>query len=343
MYASVGETRKYFLEMLDPQWPFQLKSAKVFDLVVYDNVADRDIGGVVYENFHPGLKRDDGDTFIVMFKFSLSADLTLLYADWEERFLDLPLDPKYSALGASTTASLACFEQYRLCLEGNCTEWSGAANAIDGMWQILLQKTHPDLIPQILRPQALLLKSSSLQQFLGNHFRSQVMVRDFFPQSYTLGKTQWHLEVQAWFELAFLTMKSSFFTSATQDNSGLIDWRHNYFDNTSWICDSVLFLDKDYVNINFIGMMATLSGLLLILLLSSRRILGMVVTGVKQGLRKCEDLLEELKMSLERIWLGFQPLMVLMYITLQEAYRALINFLALSRADDHDEIELAGV
>jgi len=58
----------------------------VFDLVVYPNVADRDIGGVVYENFHPGLKRDDGDTFIVMFKFSLSADLTPLYADWEELF-----------------------------------------------------------------------------------------------------------------------------------------------------------------------------------------------------------------------------------------------------------------
>jgi len=28
MYASVGETRKYFLETLDPQWPFQLKISK---------------------------------------------------------------------------------------------------------------------------------------------------------------------------------------------------------------------------------------------------------------------------------------------------------------------------
>ena len=108
--------------------------------------------------------------------------------------------------------------------------------------------------------------------------------------------------MQAWFELAFLTAKSSFFTSATEDNSGIINWKHNYFGNTSWICDKVLFLDKDYTNVNFIGMMATLSGLLLILLLSYKRI---IITRVKQGLRICVDLLNVLKVMSQRIWLGF--------------------------------------
>ena len=317
----MGETRKYFLDLLDPQWPFKLKSAKVFDLVVYPNVADHVVNSVIYENFHPGLKRDDGDTFIVMFKFSVDYGSSPLYAKWREGLLDLRRDSIYEMLGGSSTVSLACFEQYRLCLKGNCTEWSGAANAVDGMSRILLQKTQPNLIHQTLRPQALLLESSSLQKFLGNHFRSHVMVREFFPRSHTLGKEQWYLEVQAWFELVFLTTKSSFFTSATEDNSGIIDWRHNYFDNTSWICDKVLFLDKDYTNVNFIGMMATLSGLLLILLLGH---IGIVITKIKQGLRICVDLLKVLKVTLQRIWLGFLRGVELVYTGLQGAYPSAI-------------------
>lgn len=320
-YASVGETRKYFLDLLDPQRPFKLKSAKVFDLVIYPNVADHVVGSVVYENFHPGLKRDDGDTFIVMLKFSVSIGISPLYAKGKELLLDLRLDSLYG-VGGSSTISLACFEQYRLCLEGNCTEWSGAANAIDGMSQILLKKTQPDLIPQILRPQALLLESSSLQQFLGNHFRSHVMVREFFPRSDTLQAKQWHLEVQAWFELAFLTTKSSFFTSATEDNSGIIDRRHNHFGNTSWICDKVLFLDKNYTNVDFIGMMATVSGLLLILLLSY---MGRVITRVKQGLGICVNLLKVLKVISQRIWLGFLPRVELVYTRIHGAYLSAIH------------------
>ena len=136
-YASVGETRKYFPDLLDPRVPFKLKSAKVFDLVVYPNVADYDFGGVVYENFHPGLKRDDGDTFIVMFKYSVSIGISPLYAWWEEWSVDHRQSSLFD-MGGSSTISLACFEQYRLCLEGNCTEWLGAADAIDGMSRILL-------------------------------------------------------------------------------------------------------------------------------------------------------------------------------------------------------------
>jgi hypothetical protein len=93
-------------------------------------------------------------------------------------------------------------------------------------------------------------------------------------------KEQWHWEVQSWFEVSLLIAKFGLLASvqgAKKGSSGLPD---NLSSNSNWMCDKVL--DNDPTSLSFIGLMATLSGLLVLCLLGAA---GRLLVSIKHGLR----------------------------------------------------------
>jgi hypothetical protein len=75
---------------------------------------------------------------------------------------------------------------------------------------------------------------------------------------------QWISEVKAWFETAFLTARFTMLSVVQRagprtkqpDLNDLIDPMH--------MCDRILFLDDNYTNLDFVGLMVTLSALLIL-------------------------------------------------------------------------------
>jgi hypothetical protein len=281
-WPTVGETRKYFTNdsisnstNLGPvtvttttnRGPFKLKSGMVYDAIVnraFDNPH------AVYENFHPGLNRHDGDMFIVMYQYSVDLFTTPVYAVWPQELLRLLRDDLHKTISLTTTA-IACVEQYRLCFHTACTEWDNAANTTENMkW--FLQQEHQNNSLETLRPQVMLMKASSLRYFLQRHHGSTMFLRSILRPNISqvawLAPQQWHFEVRTWFDLAFLTTKFSVLKSSEGDKRFSPPDSFYYFPNTSWICDKVLLIDENYTNVNFIGFMATLGGLTFIFLLS---------------------------------------------------------------------------
>ncbi|KAF8858539.1 hypothetical protein BDZ45DRAFT_690094 [Acephala macrosclerotiorum] len=80
-WAAVGQTRHYNTNSLlhTSRGPFKLDFGMVYDKVVYPLLDKTDAGGI-YENFHPGLKRDDGDVFVVLFHYSVGVDIPAMLA-----------------------------------------------------------------------------------------------------------------------------------------------------------------------------------------------------------------------------------------------------------------------
>jgi len=123
---------------------------------------------------------------------------------------------------------------------------------------------------------------------------------------------QWHWEVRSWFEMSFVTAKFTLLASiqGTQIKPG---WSINIFNDTSWICDKLLFLDNSPTNINFIGLMATMAGLLVLCLFS---VIGKILTPVKRGLRV-------VRRTLRKLWGGLLHDLRLAYDCLRTAYEFL--------------------
>lgn len=285
-YVSIGETVQYYYPYpLFTSWPPKLESAALYELTIYRNLVDYQHGWI-YENYHPGLKIDDGDMFIVRFKYGLGFSLgTPYYNPSTERIHD----PLIVRQGPQTYA-LGCFEQYQLCFDKKCMGWSNAAEATREMSHFLQSNYDHDVASEVVKVHSLLIEATSLRNFMARHDRSPMFIRSILresPEVETIfgnsSKEQWHREVQSWFELSFLTAKFTLLASV-QGAKGQSAAPEDHFSDTSWICDKLLFLDNNPTNINFIGLMATLSGLLVLCLIS---LMGRILVQVKRGLKIC--------------------------------------------------------
>jgi hypothetical protein len=307
-YASVGETVQDSYPEPLIRSRLKLKSGPLYELTIYRTVVDYPPGSV-YENYHPGLKVNDGDMFIVRFKYGMGVSLgTPVYFPWKEGMRD-PLDIKRGP----QTYALGCFEQYQLCFDGICMGWSNATEATRSMFHFLQSNYDGDIASEVIKVHDLLIEATSLRNFVALRDRSPMMIRSILRESPGMeeifknsSKEQWHWEVQSWFEMSFLTAKFAFLASVqgTQNPSTP--------SSTKWICDKLLFLDNNPTNINFIGLMATLSGLLVLCLFS---VIGEILTSVKGGLRWVGS-------ALQRLW---RDLLGLAYDWLQTMYEAVFQ------------------
>lgn len=316
IYGSIGETVGYYYPypMFTPGPP-KLESAALYELTIYRNLVDYQRGWI-YENYHPGLKIDDGDMFIVRFKYGLGFSVGTPYYN---PFFERAPDPVTVRHGPETYA-LGCFEQYQLCFDKKCMGWSNATEATREMSHFLQSNYDHDIASEVLKVHSLLIEATSLRTFMARHSGSPTFIHSIlrqFPELETIfrnsPKEQWHREVQSWFELSFLTAKFALLASV-QGAKGQSAAPEDHFSNTSWICDKLLFLDNNPTNINFIGLMATLSGLLVLCLIS---LMGKILVQVKRGLKVCWKVCRWVGDALQRLW---RDLLALAYNWVQRAY-----------------------
>jgi hypothetical protein len=321
-YSSIGTTIRYWPNTFIRQGPRKLESAVVYDLIVYPILKNYK-PGYVYENFHPGLKSDDGDVFIVMFKFGVGVPgFTPFYAGWRDILLSEGQDDLYNSWGAITNV-LGCFEQYQLCFDERCMEWSNATEATSKMFQFLQSNYDYDIASEVFKIQSLLIKATTIRTFMTYRHDLSMMARSMWylsPQLKFISENspfkQWHWEVQSWFEMAFLTVKFSILASVNGEKENST-WSYNPFSNTSWICDKLLFLDDDSTNINFIGLIATLSSLLVVYLAS---IMRRILVWIKHGLGICWKVCRWVGAALRSLWKDLLHDLALAYKWVQGAF-----------------------
>jgi hypothetical protein len=261
-----------------------LEIANLYELTIYQNYY---LVGSVCENYHPGLKINDGDMFIVKFRFGddyLNSGTPYYNPRWAPLFTTKRENWDIHALG--------CFEQYQLCFDEKCMGWSNAAEATREMSHFLQSNYDGDIASEVLRVYRLLIEATSPRIFVARHDRSKMLIRsilrDFQKKHDTFKdqeESQWRREVQFWLEMSFLTAKFTLLASV-QGTQNRTDASSGILNNTNWICDKLLFLDNNPTNINFIGLMATLSGLLAVCLFSA---IGKILTSVKRGLGICQE------------------------------------------------------
>jgi hypothetical protein len=158
------------------------------------------------------------------------------------------------------------------------------------MIQILQQKRFhdPDVVAKKVFPQSLLMKMNSLMTFLDANNRSPMMVRTVLSEDYNKYSepAQWHWEVRSWFNMAILTTRASLFTSSRGEKLAA-GKPGDYFPNTRWICNKVLYLNVNsiYMNVDFIGLICTFTVLGFSIFLSYADIL---FTAVKDSMKRCQ-------------------------------------------------------
>jgi hypothetical protein len=146
--------------------------------------------------------------------------------------------------------------------------WSNATEAIGQLSQFLHSNYDNDIASEVLQVQSLLIEATAVRKFVASHNRSPLLTRSMLRGSTEVEtifnnspEEQWHWEVQSWFEMPLLIAKFGLLASVQGAKSSSSRLPNNDLSsNSSWICDKLLFLDNDPTNINFIGLVATLSG-----------------------------------------------------------------------------------
>ena len=134
----------------------------------------------IFENFHPELKRNDEVVFVVMLQNTNDIPgYVPVYLPWREKFLSHEMGDLFS-LFSSGEGALGCFEQYQLCFDKRCTEWSNLINVISQMFKLLESNYKSDIDSKVLKVQDFLNKATSLRNFMYHCHRTPLTMLSKF-------------------------------------------------------------------------------------------------------------------------------------------------------------------
>jgi hypothetical protein len=268
----------------------QLASARraqpAYDLNVYPSGGDN----VNFdEGLNPTLQRTDGQVFIVVFQAGRS-----YYTS------DKPIDdPFYSAHNKDPysgayipdyeATALGCVEQFRLCMTGEdhfCTNWGYGVDIL--MPLVTSSNLTLESKLDVVFVYLYLTTMASMKRLFSKRTDPGMLLTSLIRQKDTVDyinlSEQWVEEVQAWFLTAFITARYNLMLIVTRDDTKRAK---NAPAAMVKICGLVLFQSNGYTNINFIGLLASISSLLLICAVSSwrkisrarRKIVGVIGKG----------------------------------------------------------------
>ncbi|PMD42921.1 hypothetical protein L207DRAFT_526152 [Hyaloscypha variabilis F] len=240
------------------------KQQPVYDLDVYPFGLQDD----QKETIHPGLQRDDGVVFIVMLRagrslYNMSAPIEDPFYAAHNTYPDTNLlIPDYEA------TALGCVEQYKLCWNNKtspCTNWGRFQVAVVEMMAVARAAGDIDMLYDLGFVYGALTTMGSVHRYLLQRVGTQVLISSLFRDNFVVSlldyKEQWILEVQAWFTTAFLNARYALLQIVRQVGSKRTG---DEAEQILKICHSVLFQNNDYININFISLLACIVVLLLV-------------------------------------------------------------------------------
>jgi hypothetical protein len=242
----------------------------------YDlNVYPIGLQGDQSETIHPSLRRDDGNVFIVMFRAGRSLYETSTPIDDPFYAAHNKFDPITTVYAPDYEATaLGCVEQYRLCWNAGtsfCTQWGMPINVVMGLMGLIYPNmtTDRELLLDLLFVYPYFTSMASVDKYLHQRTGTQMLISSLFRDGDVVldlkHKEQWVLEVQAWFITAFLNARYSLLQIVRRDGPKRTG---NEPKPMLKLCDSVLFQNNDYTNIDFISLLACTSVLLLICVVS---------------------------------------------------------------------------
>jgi hypothetical protein len=268
LYGTVLETvngpNQYSSIFSGNQLVSGLRARPAYDLSVYPSGGNDTVKTA--EGLHPTLQRTDGQVFIVVLQAGRSLYTT-----------DRPIDdPFYSAHNKDPgsgaympdyeATAVGCLEQFRLCVTGEdhfCSNWGYDVDTI-------MPVATSSKLPIESRLEALFVylyctgmasmkRLFSIRTDPGMLLTSLTRLQDTVDNINS--SEQWIGEVHAWFLTAFITARYNFMHIVTRDD---VKRAKDAPAPMVKICGIVLFQSNGYTNINFIGLLVSVSSLLLI-------------------------------------------------------------------------------
>jgi hypothetical protein len=237
---------------------------------------------------HPDLGRLDGDTFFVVFnagrsRYKEPIDDPIYSARFRNIGLEYWPDFEYTAL--------ACLEQHRICITGSpstCTRYAS-----------LMEANPRNFDRQPPRPFVDEVSAKELQAFqevfyaaTAFHYLSARGISALLSSQSQTWNTftvpidplqQWTWDVMAWFESSFLLFRVYLQSMITGERRGAFITDEEL---REMLCGHVLFLDNNYTNINFLGLMMTLTAITIISAFSYAKQLTTAVRYIKEFSRQ---------------------------------------------------------
>jgi hypothetical protein len=267
------------------------------------------------------LQRNDGQSFLVVYRAGTASYSQMIddpFFSAHNRFIPFSDHPDIKSFYADAEATaLGCVEQFQYCFPPSgfprpCTEW-GARNAQFGgmLTYLAMQYTGPykdsvfaaledwnDQFSWSISEMLALFKLVPEKASVYNYLTMRIDFHKMVPliQRKTLmeenrwiddAREQWVLEVETWFMKAWLSgllsiQDGALYTISDFDagfsDSYLREWK---------LCGRILFHDKDFTNVNWIGLWATMASLMLLCLTGNQ------INAIHDALKSASKALEE--------------------------------------------------
>ena len=218
------------------------------------------------EEIDPKLRRDDGHVFIVV----LRAGRSLYTRQMDDPFyaahnkVDNIYVPDYEA------TAIGCVEQFRYCLKDEksfCTKW-GTSLGVFAQFMNLGYRNDSVGTERFLDLAFIYMwftSMASVKRYLDLRPGTQALFSNLFRVRDTIDmpglNEPWALEVFTWFTTAFINSRYSLLQIVRRNGPKRAD---NAPKSMIKLCRMILFQSNDHTNVDFVGLMASLSALFLI-------------------------------------------------------------------------------
>ena len=236
-------------------------------LMVWPDVDDTPGYYDIQAKLHPDLRRDNGVVFVAIFDALAGSGR--------------PVDAQFVAVG--------CVEQYQFCKRNkSCTIWGAGNSYLSSVlkWYRETGQEESALDVELLYDQVIA-KSWILDQTRSRWDTLTFINVDYagthiLPEENTATNPDsqfrdWSLEVQSWFETAFLLSRYSTYLLPERGgygNFGIV--KPTWSESPNSICHRVLFSDSDYTNFDFVQFLVIPFCLLLVCIASFRKEFGVL-------------------------------------------------------------------
>ena len=291
LLATPNGPNRYSSKFSGAEFVASTTVSPVYDLAIYPVEIQDGESTAVSTNIHPYLRRDDGQVFIAMLRAGRSGYQVPVNDPF---YAAHQINPETGGYWADYEATaLGCVEQYKICAEVEdiaCSDWG----ALYPMYFRIIN--HPALVSyETLREDIVFrhveyVQSSKVYTFLHTRQGTEALLTSGFRSAdhikYIDSEEQWIAEIKSWMETSLLMARFILLRIAEGGSPGLGETPSypGFSNKLATACGRILFLNSDYTNIDFIGLLACIGALGFICMVND---IGKIISALPVACRKC--------------------------------------------------------